>query len=79
MLTLYCIIASTFGVLLMNNILINAHFTTAISANDANWYQLITGKLTPNQVESLQTLIVYAAQRRAQAGEWVTCLMRSLV
>jgi len=50
-------------------VLINAYLTTAISANDTNWYQLITGKLTSNQVESLQNLLVYATQRRAQAGE----------
>ena len=42
---------------------------TGLSANDSNWYQTVTGKLTTDQIELLQTLVVYAEQRRAQAGQ----------
>ena len=43
--------------------------TADISANDNNWYQAVTRKLTPEQVELLQTLLLYAEQRRAQTGQ----------
>ena len=42
---------------------------TGLSANDPSWYQAVTGKLTPDQIELLQTLLVYGEQRLAQAGE----------
>lgn len=42
---------------------------TGLSSNDPQWYQAITGKLTADQIELLQSLFLYADQRRAQTGQ----------
>ena len=42
---------------------------TGLSANDSSWYQTVTGKLTADQIELLQSLMVYTEQRRAQTGQ----------
>lgn len=38
----------------------------SLSANDPSWYQAVTGKLTADQIELFQSLMLYADQRRAQ-------------